>query len=197
MSDGIQFFGNIDRVHGDDRKGFASAYPVSYFKQQVEALKNDIEDSEMRLRDDRVPVTDIHKAKVELKKKKEKMDAIEQSIPKVSGKQKDELSKHYKDLSEKIRDAMPTRSDMMMGLADVHSEVRAMTKPCISVKGMEFLRDMGIRPVNGKITRNEASRAFKIIGNVLGEHTNVERLRRDRSGGTFKNERSVYEIAGA
>ena len=196
-SDQIQFFGSIDHSHGDDRKQLSADYPVYYFREHVEKLREEVEDHEMRLRDDKVPVTEIYKAKAELKKKKEKLATIEASIPKLDGKQKDAMAKHYKALEGMIRDAMPTRSDMMMGLANVHDEVRMMSKPSLDARGMSILGQLGIRAVNGKITRTEAERAYKILGCNLGENTNIERLRRDRSGGVYKNEMYLHEMPGA
>jgi len=53
---------------------------------------------------------------------------------------------------------------------------------------------MGITAQGGKISRNQASRAYKIIGKVLGENTNVEKLRRDRKTGTYSIARTLQEM---
>ncbi len=59
---------------------------------------------------------------------------------------------------------------------------------------MEMLMEMGIKPVNGKISRNQASTAWKICGRLLGEQTNTEALRRDSYGGTYHSGRKLEEL---
>ena len=117
------------------------------------------------------------------------------SKPKLKGKEEEEAAKFYGHLSDQLRDAMPSRSDMKKGLADAHEEVRRMTTPIIDVRGKtKMLSNMGIEAKGGKITRTQAAKAFKIVGRVLGEPTNIEYLRRDYNHGTFHPERSLEEM---
>jgi len=38
---------------------------------------------------------------------------------------------------------------------------------------------LGVKPVHGKISGDEANKCFQILGKFLGESTNIESLRRD------------------
>ena len=124
------------------------------------------------------------------------MPTIKASVPKLNGKEKDELGRLYEDMQQKISDSMYSRTDMKKGLVDVHEEARRMSEPIIpvDVKHRKFMVNHGIIPKKGKITRNEASRAYKMSGRVLDANTNTEALRRDYKTGVTKFEKTLREL---
>ena len=108
------------------------------------------------------------------------------SKPKVTGRDKDALADFYKSLEGDIRDSMFTRTDMEKGLADPHQELERQKTPGFNIKPhSKLFHQMGIPVSGGKATRDQLCKAYKVAGKLLGENTNVERLRKDRYGGTY------------
>jgi len=85
---------------------------------------------------------------------------------------------------------------MKKGLVSAQEEARRIMKPCIDLSNecKELLPKMNITPRQGKLSRNEAAKAFKIIGKLLGKQTNIEYLRRDYSYGTYHGSRSLADL---
>ena len=190
----VQFFGAADRKgrHADGK--ITSEYPAWYFVAQTEDLTEEIEHKTRSIKMGLIPPSELPYAQEELRKQETMLERIK-SKPELKGKDKDDAAKIYKHLSEQIGDTMFSRSEMKKGLVDAHEEVRRMTDPIINVRGQtKILANMGINAKGGKISRNEASKAFKIIGRVLGEATNIEYLRKDFNHGTFHPERSLEEM---
>lgn len=174
MSNDFEFFGKPDK----DKEGrIGSTYPAWYFDSKVEVMKENISRRESALERGDVPSDYVYQTREDLKRDKERLDEIESSRPKLTDVQYDNLSKTYKTLSEDIGDSMFSRDDMQRGFADAHEEARRMVKPCIKVDP-ELARKCGIDTKEGLINRNDASKIFKITGKLLGEETNVERLRK-------------------
>lgn len=193
--DSINFFGKADRKGKNIDGMITSPYPAFYFRTQLDELIEDTDRKERHLEKGLIPATEIPFAKAEIKRNRKRIDEIKEAHPRLKPAEKDEVYKAYKELEGLIADAMFTRSEMKKGLADAHEEARRMTEPIIDVKGKEkFLHNMGITAQNGKISRNNAERAYKIMGRVLGENTNTERLRRDRKTGTFSIAQTLEEM---
>lgn len=173
--DELEFFGKVDR----DRDGrVGSTFPAWYFDSKIDTMKEGIQRKEQALSRGDVPADFVYQAREDLKRDQERLSEIESSKPNLSDSQIDSLSKNYKDLSSSIKEAMFTREEMQRGFADAHEEARRMVKPCIKVD-TELARRCGVtNVVNGMVSRNDADKMFKIAGKVLGEETNVERLRR-------------------
>ena len=196
--DDIQFFGNIDRKGKHKDGAITSEYPAFYFHNHYEELKETTERQERQIELGLVPASELPYVKAEVSRNQKRMVDIKEANPRLSGLQKDAIHKIYKDLADSISDSMYIRSDMKKGLVDAHEEARRMIEPIISIKGKEkFFHNMGIRAQDGKVSRNQASRAYKIIGKVLRENTNVEKLRRDRKTGTFSIARTLQEMLDA
>lgn len=175
MSDNkLEFFGKIDR----DRDGnIGSTLPAWYFDSQVDTMKETIQRRESALERGDIPADYVYQTREDLKRDKERLDSIESSRPKLDDKHSDMLDKAYKELSSDIKDSMFTRDDMQRGFADAHEEARRMTKPCIKIDP-ELARKCGVDARDGMVSRNDATKIFKIVGKALGEETNVERLRK-------------------
>ena len=196
--DDIQFFGNVDRKGKTKEGAITSEYPAFYFHNHYEELKETTERQGRQIKLGLVPPSELPYVKAEVERNKQRMVDIKEANPRLSDPQKDAIYKTYKELGDSIADSMYTRTDMKKGLVDAHEEARRMSEPIISIKGKEkFLHNMGIKAQDGKISRNQASRAYKIIGKVLGENTNVEKLRRDRKTGTYSIARTLQEMLDA
>lgn len=170
----LEFFGKVDR----DRDGnIGSTLPAWYFDSQVDTMKETIQRREAALERGDIPADYVYQTREDLKRDKERLDNIESSRPVLDEKRSDALGKAYKELSSDIKESMFTRDDMQRGFADAHEEARRMTKPCINIDP-ELARKCGVNAKGGMISRNDATKIFKIVGKALGEETNVERLRK-------------------
>jgi len=193
--DEINFFGATDRKGKKAGEAITSTYPAFYFSTQLDELIEETEKQERVLRKGLVPPSEVPYVTADIEKNKKRIQEIEQNYPRLNDKERDEVWGVYKDLAKDISDSMFTRTEMKQGFADAHEEARRMSEPLIPIKGKEkFFHNMGIKATGGKISRNDASRAYKIIGKVLGENTNVEKLRKDQNTGTFKLEKTLAEL---
>lgn len=197
LLDKINFFNSVDRKGRREDGDIASEYPAFYFPTHLRELRDEVAKAEQQIELNLVPPSELPYAKNDLKRSKKRLEEIENSMPKIKGKEKDEMAALYKSLEGQISDSMYSRTQMKKGLADVHEEARRMSEPIIKI-GIEgkFFENMGIKPVDGKITRNQASRAYKIMGRVLEANTNIEALRKDYNTGTTQFEKSLRELIG-
>lgn len=185
----IVFFSEIDRKEGKANGPVTSQYPVWYHEAAIEELEEEIAKTERNIqRYKREKIFDdegIFRQMEDLKAKKRKIEKIQQSKPELRPGDKDKIHKAYENLGEEIREGLFTRSQMHLGTADAHEEAARMVTPKIDISKAltpEMAKSLDIRPdSNGKITRKDAERAWKILGKSIGEPTNVETLRRDRA----------------
>jgi len=173
----MKFFGKADR----DKDGkIKSDYPAWYNEQHVDDLKESIDQQERALENDAVPSDRRSQFRERLKREKERLDDIEGSRPQFNDKEKDEICNLRKDLGIRISVAMYKTSDMQRGLANAHEEAKRMTEPCIKItseRENEVAEACGIKVKDGKVTRTEAEKMWKIISKGLGEISNTESLR--------------------
>jgi len=194
----IQFFGAVDRKNKHHRGAIRSEYPCWYHPSRIDELEESINKDERMIKSgaiDKLPNT--QEFQNELARKKVLLSEIVKDRPILTGKDKDRVAKAYEMLGEQIKELMPSRTDMLKGLANAHEENRRDTKPCIDVQEfVDIARECGVPMEAGssKISRKQAMRAWKIIGKSLGERTNVEYLRRDANYGTFKPERTIDQM---
>ena len=180
----IKFFGEVD-IH-PIKKTISSEYPAWYFTRAYDGLCEDVARLERTLARGDVPTDKIAQIKDRLEKTKERRDKIQESIPKLEGKDIDEMAKARKTMSSIIKDGYFTRSSMMKGTADAHKEAERMIKPKVDVKPefIEYLKAANVPIVDGKVTRDGLVKAWKITGKLLNLHgkdeeTDAEVLRRD------------------
>ena len=170
----IEFFGEIDK----NRSGkISSQYPAWYFDSQIEELSESIARKERSIKRGDMPSSEIGYAVSELDKERKKLDKISSSRPKIKGKDKDDMAKVYKEIGGQIAESMFTLSDMKRGTASAHEEARRMVKPIISVDP-KLAEACGVKTTDGKVSRNDASKMYKIMGKLIGDNTNVEALRK-------------------
>lgn len=174
----IEFFGAVDRKEGKPDGPITSEYPAWMHTYQIEELEESISRKDRALAQGLIPSEHVAGSREELKREKDKLALIKKSKPKLTATQKDKLYTDYKELGKGIEGYLFTRSDMMKGTADAHEEADRMIKPSIPVSP-EIAEMCNLKPEKGKISRNDASKAWKILGRALGEPTNVETLRKD------------------
>jgi hypothetical protein len=180
MAQATNFFGKIDR---DFKDNVTSEFPAWYFETHIENMKEERATLIRRLERGEVPPDNVPYAKQDAAAIKDRIDEIEKSRPDIRDNERTDLQKLHKELSRKIADSMFTRSEMMMGTASAHEEAKRMTQQIIplSVKLMGLAKSCNVTPVKSKVSRNEASKIWKILGRLIGEGTNVEGLRRDKA----------------
>ncbi len=175
----MKIFGSVDR---DSKGKITSEFPAWYFDQQKDELERGIAQDEMALDQEAIPYPAKAKFREKLSQRKERLSKINEETPKLKGSEEDSMIKMRGELGESIGEAHFTRSQREKGLADAHEEVRRMTEPVIKVKNehqAEFIKNCGINIRNGKITRNEAEKVYKIASKMLDQPTDIEYLRRD------------------
>ena len=175
----IKIFGSVDR---DSKGKITSEFPAWYFDQQKDELERGIAQDEMALDQEAIPYPAKAKFREKLAQRKERLGKINEETPKLKGSESDAIYKMRGELGESIGEAHFTRSQREKGLADAHEEVRRMTEPIIKVKSenqAQFIKECGINIRDGKITRNEAEKVYKIASKMLGQPTDIEYLRRD------------------
>lgn len=175
------FFSELDMVSKDGTKQISSEMPAWYNRQMVEELKEDIQMCEFDLKSGRVSESQLPVVRKRLESLNTKMEAIEKSQPKVDDATKDKLNKVRKELGKEISALLFSRSDMRKGLADARTEAMRVETPMIEVSKdcFEIAKACNVTPVNGKISRTQAEKIWKISGRFLGESSNAESLRRD------------------
>lgn len=175
---GMEIFGGVDRTK-DGR--IASEYPSYQNDPHLEELCESISSRERALENGQIAQERIQKFRFELKRDKERYEAIMASRPKMNGFMKDKVVKAHAALGDKISAAMYTRKEEENRLTDAHEELRRMTEPCVEVpnEAAWIVQKVGITIEKGKITRNQATRVWRILAGMLeGESRNPETLRR-------------------
>ena len=175
MDESIKFFGKVDR---DATGKITSEYPCYYRENDIDELKEELGKKERALERGDIPSTRVPMVEGQVKRERAKLNEILKSIPKLKGAQKDKVAKLRTELGKEITEAQFTRSEMRGGRVDPHKEVRRMTEPSIKVDP-DVAKEMGVKVVNGKVSRKGAEKMWKILGKVLGEETNVETLRKE------------------
>lgn len=181
----IQFFGEVDMNKSQPGKGMGSEYPAWYFdnpRGPLAMLQEDIRQLEQQNEIGAITKAQALENEVEIEKKKDRYNAIEQSRPQLSDPEKDKVDGWIEDLDEKVADAMYTYKEDARGTASPQEEVRRMTQPCVDVpKGLAVACGMKVTPGGGpaRVTRSQAEKMLKIARKVRGRRTNLEILRRE------------------
>lgn len=193
-----EFFGAVDRKGKVAEGRITSEYPAWYKETAIRELANDIDQLDNRLKRGVVPQSEVPYAREEVSKMRLRKQQIVESKPQLSPKDRDNIARFADNLQEQIIPLMPTRTDMLKGLADPHEELRKDTEPCVTVasrgNNAGYLRKLNVPIHDGKITRKQAQRVLKIFRRTLGEECKIEGLRRDNSHGVYHSERSLEQM---
>lgn len=173
-------FGNIDRTRDG---AVASEYPAWAQVQQMDAFKEHIDQLERGIKSGRFSNDEIHNVKAEKAKLEGRLDSMMKSKPRPSDSEKNMLYKHYRAFGAKIQASMFTRTDMMNGLASPREEAKRMKKPCITLEPDELgiAKSCNVQAdKKNMVSRDAATKVFKLLGKILDEPANVEVLRLDK-----------------
>ena len=181
----IKWFAEVDI---NSKTGKPSAdYPGWYFEQRLAEQEEEIRGLENAIDMDLYKGLKKKEAVQRLSAMKKRHDQILESKPNLRGADKDRIAKVTNDLGERIKATMPNYSDMQRGATgtvDIEAEARRMVLPCIEVKSREeadLFKQRGINIVNGKVSRNQAITAWKIMSKSIGADTcDAESLRNPR-----------------
>jgi hypothetical protein len=140
--------------------------------------------------------TSVPQVRFELEREQERLKEIKGAHVNLSGKEKDEAKRIYDDMAGQISDSMFTSYEVDKGLADPHEEARRMKEPIIKVESHHkgLMENLNVNVVGGKISRDDATRVYKIFGKCLGENTNAERLRREGRHPSYQGDVSMDEL---
>jgi predicted nuclease with TOPRIM domain len=177
----ISFFSESDiKILKNGKKVIASEYPTWYNREVVDELQEDIRRDEYALRNGFIKESQIPQVRERLKGMQDKLDEINGSLPKLTAKQKDSMKTAIEYLGNEIKDKMFTRDQMVRGLADSYEEAKRMITPSINVTAevAELAEACNVKPRSGKISRDEASKIWKISRRSLDEMSDCEELRR-------------------
>ncbi len=144
------FFGPLDK---------GSAKPSFCYPLRKEALKEDIKKMERALESGYVPKDREMESRVNLKTKKDRLDAInsqEAEAKKLFRENKDAFIKRRTELAEEIRAAMPSRTDVRKRIVNPHSVLKK------EKSGLE-----------------EKKREFVVLSRLAEEESNLTFLQRD------------------
>jgi hypothetical protein len=173
----IKWFTEVDY---NDKGKLANDLPAYYFDEQIRELAEDIRVVEENLELGVYTGTRKRDAMKQLEDKKRRYSKVVDGKPKLSGVNKDKVYRSLKEFGQKITESMYSESDMWTQKADPHREAERMVNPCIKITDEivgSFVKEKGMNVVDGKISRNDASLAYKTLAKVLGESTNIEDLR--------------------
>ena len=182
MSDGIQFFGKVDKNKDGD---ISSEMPAWFFDVQLDRLTESVSKKQRQLDRGEVPPEHAFTMKNEIAGLKEKITNIQMSKPTLKGGQKDMVYKEYQNLEQQIADSMPTRREDRQGFVNPRDELKRMKSPHIAITP-KMAEACGVNPVKGKISGDQAAKCYKMMGKVLGENTNVERVRREGHSESYR-----------
>lgn len=182
METGITFFGAVDRKDGRMDGEVMATEPAWALENQVEDLRDQITQQQGRIERGEVPAQELEYARSELRLFKKRYDEIMESRPKITGKNKDDLAAFREDLMGKISDSMPSYDEIQKGHVDPQEDLKRQKQPCIKVNP-EMARMFNVETDSrGRVSRDDATRMFKIASRYLGESAYSETLRRDRKG---------------
>lgn len=171
----IEFFGAPDRnVRGE----ISSSIPSWLLSQHVEELEESVAQKERALKGNRIPLENRPYAEAELDEQRKRLVEILNSKPSLTASQKDEVAKARQTLAEAIHSTAPSVIEDKNGFVKPHDEYRRLKTPHIEFD-KSMAASLGMKTVNGKITGDQANRAYKILSGALGENGDTEKLRRD------------------
>lgn len=175
---GVTFYGEVDL----NKKGeFSSFMPAWSYTQLLEDMKEQIDSKKRAIDSGLLDAERLVEVRAEHKRLKTRYDDIMASKPDMDMDKLDRLSK---SIGDKISEAMFTRDQMKLGLADAHEEARRMSQPCIELKDEEAslavdARIKGVKKGNSYVvSRTQAEKLWKLTRKAMGELANTGMLRK-------------------
>jgi hypothetical protein len=160
--DYAHYFQSIDR---------GGTMPTWYNQAHIEEENDWIKRAQKQLEQNLVPQDDILNIKAQLKIREKRLKSVLASrmeTEKLILKNKDKSYAEYKELGEKIGNSMFSHDEMHY-VSGKHGQRARVISP----------REEAEREIH----RKHLVKKYKILGKVLGEDTNIERLRKGRDSG--------------
>jgi len=178
----IKFFSEADMVSLKDRDVCGSEYPAWYQDSMLDELQESIRMDEHALERGNMPSDRRQQTMDRIKRHKERLDKIQSSLENLSDKQKDDINKARTELGKEISRLMFSRSQMQKGIASAEMEVKRMQEKSIKLlpNMVDIAKACNVKiSDDGKISRRDAEKVWKITSKRLGEISNTEMLRKD------------------
>ena len=159
--------------------------PSWFHEQHMDILEEEVASKKRRIDRGEIPQESIPIVMNEIKAKEKKIKEIKSAIPKLNGKEKDNVAKTYNLLRNRIAETLPSRRDVNNGFVRPYDELNRCKEPIIEVD-RELAAACNVKVVNGKVSGDGANKMYMMLGRALGEDTNVEKLRRDGRDESYK-----------
>jgi len=164
-------FGKPDRKHNADDGVICSEYPAWMMDGQINSLGEDIDTLERDLNSGFIPSEDVFGAKQALGDFKERFDDIVRSKPNYSVSEEKVLHDGLEQLNDDVADTLYSRYDQLKGkgsIARPQREADLNDMPCIEVS-QAIIDACNLNHVkNGRVSRNQADKARKILCSYFG-----------------------------
>jgi hypothetical protein len=178
------YFGACDRRSGDASKEIVNTIPLWQNEKNTRDLKEEIRNMDRKEKEE--PMTGKVRARFMARKKKlqDRYEAIMESDPrgKMDGIDKDRAKRALDSFKTKIRDIIPSKSDMHTPNKVKPAFLSRVAKtPCVKLDSQDEIEEArlsNLKVKNGMITKDDLVRAFNNIKKSLGEEIAVEDLRR-------------------
>jgi len=167
-------------------------------RTHLENLDEEVASKRRSLEKGEIPPDKIMEVKAELEREEKRVSDIKESRPKLTEEEEKRVDEAHKYLGTAVSEALFTRSEMKLGLADAHKEADRISKPCIKIPDnmVEMCRDNNIdvygKEKNYHLTRKGAELMYKYCGMYNGGNTNTEWLRKDKSTARTQTVRPKY-----
>lgn len=157
------FFGKVDRRRQEEDTDIVSEFPAWMQEHQIMELDEEISGLERDLEHNMIPESDRHETRTVLKDLKERFDEIVVSKPNFDLTERKRLEQNLEKLNLEVGDSLYSRYEMKKGLGKIHKEADLNDFPCIPIdKEIVDLCNL-TNYVNGKVPRNQADKARKIL----------------------------------
>jgi len=172
-ADKISFFGAVDRKDGHKDGAVMSSYPAWFFNRHIDDLKESIASDERMMERGQVPVQAQPTHIADIKQRKERLDKIMESQPSLNVGQRAHLERVHRELESRIVDARFTYDEMRYGSASAHDEMMRQKMPCIKMEP-DIVQSLNLKANSDNlVSRDEAEKAWKIIGRRLERQSNT------------------------
>ena len=183
----IEFFGDVDR----NIKGEVNAEMPAWFHDiHLADFEEKIARNQRQIKRGEVALESVPIVQQDIARLKERVKEIRASKPMLKGGQKDMIAKQYFALQTAIADSMPTHRDNKKGYVNPRDELKRWKEYHVPVD-KDLAKACNVKFEKGKTTGNGADKMYKMMGRLLGENENIEKIRKE---GRSESQRSQDEM---
>lgn len=172
----IEFFGDVDRnAQGE----ISSDMPAWWFDVHMEHLEEEVSKTKRQIKRGEIQPEAVPRKQQEIVAKEARIKGIKATVPKLNAKQRDMVADQYHKLQNEIARTMPTKRENLEGYTSPREELKRCQDFHISVDP-NLAKACNVETnIAGKVSGDGANRMYRMMGRVLGENENVERIRRE------------------